>query len=517
MVDLEQQIHAWVDAENDGVIPVSADEVFIAAESPAPVALATRRRPRWQRSLAVAAAAAIVLGTAVALVRVAGTRDDAPAAGDGWVHETVPDLGWTLTRPEAWSRTSGTILSCTEGVDWTSTILTNQDEPMERNDGACGGWDATGLAAPGFVGVELGRKGPSGASGTETTPLPADLDDFEDDGIGEPSSLWFPVAVEGEPPSFIRVWIAKDADPADVAALERLIGSVAWPTDFTPEGIRGPITTSAVGDPRTTTFLVCMRDRGYGPTLRLDGGETDQGSPTATVEWASLDQERETFDEDHNACSARGERAASRLAAEFRSWIDRPGASQSETDARRDHVVPAVAALPMNKRTYAERWFDAPEGTWAISRMPDVEPGTDCTLGDADGAYGVDRVCTVEYGEVLLVDRTGAIVRAYPMPGSRPTWLHATDEAVFVGRVGDGAAPESTIARIDRATLEAEVLVFPATDGTLGVPWADWSLAPQGAEIDALVTTGSDAAGTLVDSTIGVTSIDLPAIEELFA
>lgn len=180
-------------------------------------------------------------------------------------------------------------------------------------------------------------------------------------------------------------------------------------------------------------------------------------------------------------------------------------------------MIPELAALPLRSRAAATQFFDAAEGTWAITAVPNVEPGTDCTLGDPDGTYGTERICTAEYGEVLLVDPAGSVLRAYPMPGAVPTWLHATDEAVYAGRVGDGGLPESTIVRIDRQTLEAQVRVFPTEDGVLGIDWAEWSVAPAGVPIEDFVVTGDDSAGELVASTIGITSIDRPAIEELFA
>ena len=54
-------------------------------------------------------------------------------------------------------------------------------------------------------------------------------------------------------------------------------------------------------------------------------------------------------------------------------------------------------------------------------------------------------------------------------------------------------------------------------DGLLGIDLPNRSLAPSTADITGLVVTGSDAAGALVSSTIDMTSIDLPAIEDLFA
>ena len=214
----------------------------------------------------------------------------------------------------------------------------------------------------------------------------------------------------------------------------------------------------------------------------------------------------------HAASESQRRRSGSTLV-----WPLRAGASQTPTEAERDGVVPALAEFPLDARAVPTEWFDAPEGTWAITEMPDRPDGSDCTLGDPDGAWGTERICSVEYGEVVLVDEAGRLLRAYPMPGEVPTWIYPTKDAVYAGRVGDGALPESTIARIDRRTLDAQVLVFPTEGGLLGVDLPGWSVAPSSADLSRLVVAGDDSAGPLVSSTIGMTSVDLDAVQELFA
>lgn len=144
-------------------------------------------------------------------------------------------------------------------------------------------------------------------------------------------------------------------------------------------------------------------------------------------------------------------------------------ASQSLEDAARDGVVAEVAALPRAQRLnrfpeyFGPTRLETPEGTWMISRMDMEIPGTeDCFLGDQAGIYGRDYVCSYDYAELVLLDRaTGDIIRAYPFPGMNPQGLLVTDDAVYCSRQGDGAYPDSMLCRIDRATLEPYVRVFP--------------------------------------------------------
>lgn len=67
-------------------------------------------------------------------------------------------------------------------------------------------------------------------------------------------------------------------------------------------------------------------------------------------------------------------------------------------------------------------------------------PELDGVLGDRSGDYGVDFTSPIEYGQPLLVNRSGEIERAYldPMTAFPPSWLLVMDNAVYVGHVGDG-------------------------------------------------------------------------------
>lgn len=197
------------------------------------------------------------------------------------------------------------------------------------------------------------------------------------------------------------------------------------------------------------------------------------------------------------------------------------GRSQSPEDARRDGVVPEVAALPLPVRTERITAVDTDQGTWATSRLGDAaEPYTDgnCAIGDPDGTYGVDYVCAAEYGELLLLDKAGRIERAYPTPGLPPDWVHVTDDYVYAGHVGDGALPDGSLVRVDRETLEATVVVMvaPDPDRAEGLPWPEAWIVPTPAvadELRSLVTVGEHGTGTRVTSGIGVVTVDLPAVD----
>ncbi len=192
--------------------------------------------------------------------------------------------------------------------------------------------------------------------------------------------------------------------------------------------------------------------------------------------------------------------------------------SQSPDDADRDGVVAEVAALPFYRRVNVQSEVVADEGVWMLtelSRAVEEESyATGCGIGDPQGVYPIDIICAVEYGEILLV-ADGAIDEAYPMPGAVPSWIHVTDERVYGGRIGDGALPDSTLVRIDRATLEATVVVIPSPlDG--GTEWLpDWHLAPDSHrdQYEMAVHAGPGGSGTPVTSHIGTVKVDLEAID----
>jgi hypothetical protein len=195
--------------------------------------------------------------------------------------------------------------------------------------------------------------------------------------------------------------------------------------------------------------------------------------------------------------------------------------SQSVEAARRDGVVPEVALMPSSDRVEPHEHIDAAEGSWVLSRLTgaarDAAVRDGCIVGDPEGTYGTDFVCADEYGEILLLDAQGEIVRAYPMPSATPSWIYLTDDAVLVGRIGDGGMPASTLVRIDRQTLAAQIVVFPQPDSE--IPWPrGWRVATatQAQAYSGLVAIGPDVDGSLAVSETGRVAIDAAAIEDLF-
>jgi hypothetical protein len=194
--------------------------------------------------------------------------------------------------------------------------------------------------------------------------------------------------------------------------------------------------------------------------------------------------------------------------------------SQSPEEAGRDGIIPEIAALPFPRRVDAEIEVPAGEGDWILSRLTRVVTEATykngCRLGDPNGVYPVEVVCSDEYGELLLVV-DGEIVKAYPMPGAPPSWIHIADDFVYGGHTGDGGLPNSTLVRIDRETLEATIVVIPSSmDG--GGEWLPaWHVAPVSlspAYWDA-VHINSRKTGTHVESWIGEFDVDLDAIDDL--
>lgn len=183
--------------------------------------------------------------------------------------------------------------------------------------------------------------------------------------------------------------------------------------------------------------------------------------------------------------------------------------SQSAQEAARDRVHPAIAELPDSERSERLSSIRASGGYWVLSRAS-VDAVTE--VGDPDGRYGIDRIVLPEYGEILYLDEAGRIERAYPMPGLVPSWIHLTATHVYAGRVGDGALSSSSIVRIDRTDLTAQVIVF-AVEGLQPDPAFGWETAPADMPIDRFVTVGPPGD---ITSWIGPVDVDLGRINELF-
>lgn len=154
--------------------------------------------------------------------------------------------------------------------------------------------------------------------------------------------------------------------------------------------------------------------------------------------------------------------------------------SQSPADAARDGVVPELAELPVDVRVHIEKQVVTPEGLWVLS-TPEIGAQQyllgSCVPTDPGCLYGRDFINANEYGEVLLMDTTGEqILRAYPAPGF-PFFngsIIATDSAVYCASQGDGGLPDSMLCRIDRATGDWIVRIFPSdTDSGFNPPSPD--------------------------------------------
>jgi hypothetical protein len=135
--------------------------------------------------------------------------------------------------------------------------------------------------------------------------------------------------------------------------------------------------------------------------------------------------------------------------------------SQSASDARRDGVLPVVAALPLAKRVHVIQRAPTKQGVWVVSRMP---ASNQQALGNTHGVYGRDFIAADEYGEILLMDAAQRhILRAYPFPSVPPQSLLVRSDAIYCARQGDGGLPTSMLCRIDRSTLRSTVRLFPST------------------------------------------------------
>ena len=140
------------------------------------------------------------------------------------------------------------------------------------------------------------------------------------------------------------------------------------------------------------------------------------------------------------------------------------------------------------------------------------------TLSDPTGTHPVDFIAASEYGEILRLDPSGRIVAAYPMPSAVPSWIVTTDDAVLAGRIGDGGLPDSTLVRIKRSSLSAEVVVIPAPfDGSTEWP-PDWVTATS-SQVDtyneSIGFAPDGAQGTPATSWIGEVVVDIDRLNAI--
>lgn len=170
--------------------------------------------------------------------------------------------------------------------------------------------------------------------------------------------------------------------------------------------------------------------------------------------------------------------------------------------------------LPLEIRSEAQAEVEADEGTWVLSRPSWGLLGLSGAWGC--GVPGTDW-CTLEYGEVLLIDASGFMVRNVPMPTVPPKWIAVGQEYVYAGAVADGALSDSTLVRIHRETMEWTVVLF---EGDEPYEWArpqEWVVIPMDdprQEVLAKVVRHEPfAGGTEVVSAIGPIFVDLAAVE----
>jgi hypothetical protein len=159
--------------------------------------------------------------------------------------------------------------------------------------------------------------------------------------------------------------------------------------------------------------------------------------------------------------------------------------SQSTHDARRDGIVPAVAALPLAQRVNLVQEATSDEGVWVLSRLPSSSWGDDGAVGDTTGDVHRDWVPAYEYAELLLLDAgRERVLRAYPLPAMPAQSLLVQPDAVYCARQGDGALPDSMLCRVDRRTFALTVRVFPhRTAGLAPTQQPGWTWDEPGAGV----------------------------------
>ncbi|MBC8363902.1 MAG: hypothetical protein H8E59_02745 [Actinobacteria bacterium] len=133
--------------------------------------------------------------------------------------------------------------------------------------------------------------------------------------------------------------------------------------------------------------------------------------------------------------------------------------SQTAEEAARDGVVPELAVYPYGVRVRSLLEVETDEGTWVLADLH-AGGGLPQVVGDDGGTWPRDYVSRYDYGELLLTDGAGRILKAWPMPDLGPSWILLTDDRVYVGREQGACGLASAILRIDRATLETYRVAF---------------------------------------------------------
>lgn len=190
-------------------------------------------RSMW-RFPALAAAAVLVVAGLIAIGTVPGGDDEQVAvtsADKDWMTLHVPILDWRLEHPAAWSVQ---LFEHQCKVGQSGAVITNRDRPIERAripDGCTTGWDLSDVPSE-FVGVEVSYidGGPPWLPdpSASDTPRPLRVEDFDRiDDLAVHQSI----TIAGESRYGVLVWIGPDASASDVAAVERVVGSIIWTSD----------------------------------------------------------------------------------------------------------------------------------------------------------------------------------------------------------------------------------------------------------------------------------------------
>jgi hypothetical protein len=146
-----------------------------------------------------------------------------------------------------------------------------------------------------------------------------------------------------------------------------------------------------------------------------------------------------------------------------------PDASQSESDAGRDMVNPAIARLSFSERVDSIASVNAGGKRWILSELPTASRNQ---MVD-DGLAGADL--DPFGGEILLVAED-VIVQAFPLNQFPPTFLETDGVMVFGGRDGDGGYPDSALIGINSLTLDsARVVMVSDLEGASPVYGSEWS------------------------------------------
>jgi hypothetical protein len=137
--------------------------------------------------------------------------------------------------------------------------------------------------------------------------------------------------------------------------------------------------------------------------------------------------------------------------------------SQSVADAARDHVLSAIAAMPLAERVHLTppartTQIRSPQGLWVLSNIDPAEP-VDSQGRSSTRCLGPDtqpgrryKICS-PYGELLLLSADQQrILRAYPMPHPAE-WLVAGPRGLYLGQQGDGGYPDTMVCRVAAGTL----------------------------------------------------------------